>query len=134
MIRLIVLHIVVGADPSFAHICKLIEEYLYVQNMYTTAIKNEFIHELRLPYRNDAEIAKFCKLLMFWPVIQLINHLFKIRQKACLPNAMEHWAKKHFVRFQKDPLLAELQAKTSKGCRLLLFQHHSYMVTLKHQY
>ncbi len=67
---------------------------------------------LRLPYRNDAEIAKFCDLWTFWPVIQLINHLFKIRQ------------------FQKDGLLAELQAKTSKGCRILLFQHHSYMVTL----
>ncbi len=36
---------------------------------------------LRLPYWNDAEIAKFCNLWMFWPVIQLINHLFKIRQK-----------------------------------------------------
>ncbi len=44
---------------------------------------------LRLPYRNDAEIAK------------------------------------------SDGLLAELQAKTSKGCRILLFQHHSYMVTLR---
>ena len=60
-------------------------------------------HTLRLPYRNDSEIAKFCNLRRFWPVIQLINH----------------------------PLLAELQAKTSKGCRILLFQHHSYMVTLK---
>ena len=38
---------------------------------------------------------------------------------------------KIFVRFRKDHLLAELQAKTSKGCRILLFQHHSYMVTLK---
>ncbi len=39
---------------------------------------------LRLPYRNDAEIAKFCNLWTFWPVILLINHLFKIRQKAFL--------------------------------------------------
>ncbi len=31
---------------------------------------------LRLPYRNDAEIANFCNLWTFWPVTQLINHLF----------------------------------------------------------
>ena len=31
----------------------------------------------------------------------------------------------------KDGLLAELQAKISRGCRFLLFWHHSYEVTLK---
>ncbi len=41
---------------------------------------------LRLPHRNDAKIAKICNLWTFWLVIQLINHLFKIRQKAFLPN------------------------------------------------
>ena len=30
---------------------------------------------LRLPYRNDAEIAKFCNFWTFWPVIQPISHL-----------------------------------------------------------
>ncbi len=45
--------------------------------------------------------------------------------------SMECWAERLFVRFRKNPLLAELQAKTSKGCRILLFQHHSYMVTLR---
>ncbi len=30
-----------------------------------------------------------------------------------------------------QPILGELQAKTSRGCRFLLFQHHSYEVTLK---
>ncbi len=43
---------------------------------------------------------------------------------------MEHWAKMLLVRFWKDCLLAELQAKTARGCRFLLFQHHSYEVTL----
>ncbi len=43
---------------------------------------------------------------------------------------MEHWAKSLLVRFWKDCLLAELQAKTARGCRFLLFQHHSYEVTL----
>ena len=42
---------------------------------------------LRLPHRNDAEMAKICNLWTFWLVFQLINHLFKIRQKAFLPNA-----------------------------------------------
>ncbi len=37
---------------------------------------------LRLPYRNDAKIAQICNLWTLWLVIQLINHLFKIRQKA----------------------------------------------------
>ncbi len=56
---------------------------------------------LRLPHRNDAEIAKICNLWTFWLVIQLISRL-----------------------------LAELQAKMSKGCGFLLFWHHSYEVTL----
>ena len=63
--------------------------------------------QLRLPHRNDAKIAKICNLCTFWPVIQPISHLSK-----------------------KDGLLTELQAKTARGCRLLLFQHHSYEVTL----
>ncbi len=40
--------------------------------------------------------AKISKLWTFWPVIQVINHLFKIRQKA--------------------GLLAELQARMSRSC------------------
>ncbi len=32
---------------------------------------------LRLPHRNDAKMAKICNLWTFWPLIQLINHLFK---------------------------------------------------------
>ncbi len=42
---------------------------------------------IRLPYRNDAKIAEICNLWTFWPVIQPISHLFKIGQKAFLPNA-----------------------------------------------
>ncbi len=45
--------------------------------------------------------------------------------------SMEHWAKRLFVRFWKDGLLAELQANMSRGCRFLLFWNHSYKVTLK---
>ena len=47
----------------------------------------------------------------------------------CTP-CMERLAKWLFVRFWKDCLLAELQAKMSRGCRFLLFWHHSYEVTL----
>ena len=81
---------------------------------------------LRLLHRNDAKIAKICNFWTLWPVIQPINHLFKIRQKA-----LEHWAKRFFVGFWKDCLLAKLQARTSRGWRFWLFQHHSYEVTLR---
>ncbi len=41
---------------------------------------------LRIPDSYDAKIVKICNLWTFWPVIQLICPLFKIRQKALLPN------------------------------------------------
>ncbi len=37
---------------------------------------------LRLLDTYASKIAKICDLKTFWPLIQLINHLFKIRQKA----------------------------------------------------
>ena len=37
---------------------------------------------LRIPDSYDAKITKKCNLWTFWPVIQLINHLFKIWQKG----------------------------------------------------
>ncbi len=46
---------------------------------------------------------------------------------------MERWPNRLFVRFWKDGLLAELQAKGSRACRdcrFLLFWHHNYQVTL----
>ena len=42
---------------------------------------------LRIPDSYDAKKAKICNPWTLWPVIQLINHLFEIRQKAFLPNA-----------------------------------------------
>ncbi len=44
-------------------------------------------YELRLLDTYASKIAKICDLKTFWPLIQLINHLFKIRQIAFLPNA-----------------------------------------------
>ncbi len=44
-------------------------------------MKNTF-NTLRLPHRNDAEIAKICNLWTFWLVIQPISRLFRIRKKA----------------------------------------------------
>ncbi len=77
---------------------------------------------LRLPHRNDAKIAKICNLWIFWPVIQPINKrpFFWILKSTWIFNFSG----------SEDGLLAELQAKTSRGCRFLLFQHHSYEVTL----
>ena len=43
--------------------------------------------DLRILARSEAKIAKICNFWTLWPVIQLVNHLFKIRQKAFLPNA-----------------------------------------------
>ncbi len=57
---------------------------------------------LRLDHRNDAKIAEIYNFWTFWPVVQQISHL----------------------------LLADLGTKTSRGCRFLLFWHHSYDVTL----
>ncbi len=41
-----------------------------------------------VPDSDDAKIAKICSFWRSWPVFKLINHLFKIRQKAFLPNAL----------------------------------------------
>ncbi len=59
---------------------------------------------LRLPHRNDGKIAEICNLWIFLRVIHPINH----------------------------SVLDELQAETSRGCRFLLFWHHSYEVTLRY--
>ncbi len=49
---------------------------------------------------------------------------------------IEHWGKRVFVGFCIDgTLLAELQAGMSRSCRILLFLHHNYQVSLKwHKY
>ena len=39
---------------------------------------------LRILARYEVKIAKICNFWTFWPVLQLINHLFKIRQKALI--------------------------------------------------
>ncbi len=39
---------------------------------------------LRIPAMYEAKNSKICNFWMFWPVIQLINHLFQIRQKMSL--------------------------------------------------
>ena len=45
--------------------------------------------DLRILASYEAKIAKICNFLAFWPVIHLIDHLFKIRQKAFLANALD---------------------------------------------
>ena len=44
---------------------------------------------------------------------------------------MDHCAGRFFVRFWKAALLAELQAWTSRSCKLLLFLKHRCLVTLR---
>ena len=48
--------------------------------------------------------------------------------------SMEHWLKRLFVRFLKDGLLAELEARVPRSCRVLLFWHHNYQVSLNNIY
>ena len=84
------------------------------------------LHDLRIPDSYDAKIAEICNIWTLGPVIQLMNHLFKIRQCPML-----HRCKRLFVRFWKDCILAELHAIMSKSCRFLLFSHHNYQVSLK---
>ncbi len=38
---------------------------------------------LRIPDSYDAKIVRICNFWTFWPVIQLINHLFKIWLQKC---------------------------------------------------
>ncbi len=87
---------------------------------------------LRIPDSYDAKIAKICNFWTFWPVIQLINHLFKcyFKNVTALFTSMEHWAKGLFVWFWIEGLLAELQVRMSRDCRFLLFWHHNYQVSL----
>ncbi len=37
----------------------------------------------------EAENSKICNFWTFWPVIQVVNHFFKIRQKAFRPKCPE---------------------------------------------
>ncbi len=59
--------------------------------------------------------SKNRQLWTFWPVIQLIYHLFKIQKRL-------------FVGFWKDGLLAKLQ--TSRSCIFSLFLPRKYQVSL----
>ena len=40
-------------------------------------------------------------------------------------------SKKPFSGFQKDGILAELQARVSRDCRFLVFYHHNYQLSLR---
>ena len=44
--------------------------------------KNAFNISLRICAMYEAKNSKICNFWTFWPVIQLINHLFKIRQNC----------------------------------------------------
>ena len=45
---------------------------------------------LRLLDTYAIKVAKICDPKTFWPLIQLINHLFKIRQKANFCYFLKH--------------------------------------------
>ncbi len=73
--------------PDTSH-CNILFHILYkscirrwVSN-FTIYIPKEHTQRLRIPDSYDAKIAKICNLWTLWLVIQLINHLLKIRQKS----------------------------------------------------
>ncbi len=81
---------------------------------------------LRILASYRAKTAKISNLWTFWPIIQLISHLFKIGQNlAALFISIKCWAKRLFDGFWIGGLLAELQARTSRSCRFLLFLPHN---------
>ena len=73
---------------------------------------------LRIPDSYDSEIAK------------ILARISANKPSFQNPTYMEHWAKRVFVGFWIDGLLAELQARMSRSCRISLFLHHNYQVSL----
>ncbi len=67
----------------------------------------QLILTLKIPDNYDAKIAKICNPWTFWHVIQPMNNLFKIQQKAFCPmlhrckGFLEHWAKGFLSDFEK---------------------------------
>ncbi len=71
-----------------------------------------FWSALRLPHRNDGKIAKICKTIL---ACNTANNLIYTSRYVSSDDLFEE---KHFY---KDGVLAELQAKTSRGSKILLF-------------
>ncbi len=86
---------------------------------------------LRILDSYDAKVVKIRKFWTLGPVIQLINHLFKIRQKAFLPN--NHRCKK--CGDIKMPL--QFLHPWSRGLRNVLWTapcpHNSYSILFDHR-
>ena len=83
---------------------------------------------LRLLDTYASKIAKICDLKTFWP---LRGHL-GVRPPRCPLNSanFNQLSWKTQRGFWKDGLLAESQARMSRGCRFLLFCKHKCLVTL----
>ncbi len=70
-------------------------DHLSINNSIWKEIKAPFIDfpqglefpHLRIPDSYGAKIVEMCNHWTFWPVIQPISPLFKIGQKAFLPDA-----------------------------------------------
>ncbi len=74
---------------------------------------------LRILASYEAKIAKICNFWTFWPVIQLINHLFKIWQmfgKSLFTSRDQILLKKVLIRFFKRwYIITELSTKISRS-------------------
>ncbi len=77
---------------------------------------------LRLPDTYASEIAKICDLKTFWPLIQLINHLFKIRQKVVQKGFLSD--------FEKLLYWLNYKPERPEVVIFLLFLEHRCLVTL----
>ncbi len=70
-------------------ITKEIRSIKYSENIQKRRVEilKTKIKILRILAMYEAENSKICNFCTFWPLILLINHLFKIGQKGYLPNA-----------------------------------------------
>ncbi len=59
--------------------------------IHATLVARVACYVLRIPDSYDAKIAKICNFWTFWPVIQLINDLFKIQKKVIERSPQRHF-------------------------------------------
>ena len=90
---------------------------------------------LRLPYRNDAEIAKFCNLWTFLPVIQSIRDLFEIAISASfLYGNLKHTYKSMSTEFFKSFLSKGGRGSWTRKSNISLFFRHTTLCAIPNKF
>ncbi len=84
-------------------------------------------YHLRLLDTYASKIAKFCDLKTFWPLFQLINHLFNFRQKVFL-----HLGRQAFCRILKSCFISWITSPNVQKLQIFAPMLRC-LVTLKEQ-